>query len=88
MPYAKSSRRRRHAAIPSDLRNSIKAAEFLGMTEHSLRQYRTDGRSPPFLVINGKPYYQERDLIAFREARIARAIERASRGADTAQVSP
>jgi hypothetical protein len=81
MPYSTSTRRKaRRAAIPSGLFNSYKAAAFLGVREHTLRQYRVIGRGPDFIIINGKPYYQEPDLVAFRAERIARAIERASRG--------
>jgi predicted site-specific integrase-resolvase len=61
-----------HAMKPDDeqaMLTTMAAAVFLGLAQHTLEQWRTDGKGPAFIKMGAAVRYHKDDLIAWRNAR-------------------
>ncbi len=52
---------------PPRLKKDTEAAEFLGLSPSTLRQYRIRGRGPAFIKLGSRVVYRESDLLAYVE---------------------
>ena len=60
------------------LHDDREAGQLLRRSPRTLARWRANGTGPAYVNIHGRPYYRERDLIQWIEARVVEPVR--SRG--------
>ena len=58
----------REAAMPKAAFSPVEAAEYLNMSEQTLRSWRSEGKGPAYVTLGRSIMYLKKDLDAFFES--------------------